>query len=85
MPDEKKIPSEAVPKTPLYLPLAFWSKIMLTLDRKIHSMADIYGFGSVSLQIVVRGGAVKDIVFSDEVRVREKTNIPPEENQDLTR
>ena len=62
-------------KVALYLPLSFWSKILITLDRKIHSMADMYGYGSVSMQVVIRKGAIKDIVFNDEVRVRDERPI----------
>lgn len=60
----------------MYMPLAWWSQIMLNIDRKIESMAGIYGYGSVSLEIVVRGGVVKDVVLKDEIRVRQDIADP---------
>lgn len=74
---------QKTPKVEMYLPLAFWSKIMMTLDRKVHSLADAHGFGSVSLQIMVRDGVVRDVVLNDEIRIREERQIPGTE-KDLT-
>lgn len=82
-PEKSTAKPNDLPKVELYLPLSFWSKIMITLDRKIHSLSDMYGFGSVSMQIIIRNGVVKDIVFSDEVRLREEREIPKTDNLPL--
>lgn len=60
-----------VPKVQLYMPLSWWSHIMVTLDRKIASLAGVYGFGSIRMDVVVREGKVKDVVFTDEARIRQ--------------
>lgn len=70
-----------LPRVELSMPLKFWSMIMVTLDHKIKNMVDLYGFGQIGMKIVIRNGIVKDLVFTDEVRVRQdnqktKSDIP---------
>lgn len=57
-------------KVELFLPIAFWSEMLLTLDKKVQTLARIYRFGKVSLTIVVHDGEVKEVVFNDDIRVR---------------
>ena len=64
------------PKVKLHMPLAWWSKIMISMDSKIGSLSEIYGFGSVSMEVVIRRGKVKDVVLSDEIRLRQEEDKP---------
>lgn len=54
----------------LYLPLMFWSEILVVLDKKIEQLTKDYGFGRVSMTIVSHNGKITDVLFNDEVRVR---------------
>lgn len=56
----------------LFLPIEWWSKILGTLDKKIASMSAGSGYGSVKMEVVIRDGKIKDTIFTDEIRWREK-------------
>ena len=58
-------------KLGLYMPDSFWTMLISALDKKVEAICKDYGWGDIGLQIVVRKGIVKDIVFSDEVRLRQ--------------
>ena len=73
-----------IPKVKLHMPLSWWSKVMITMDQKISSLSEIYGYGSVSMEIVIRKGIVKDVVFSDEFRLRQDED-EIKENLNLTK
>jgi hypothetical protein len=60
-----------------FLPMAFWSQIVQTMDAKSQSISDVYGFGKLTVTFVVFNGKVKDVVFNDEVRVRPEWDKPP--------
>jgi hypothetical protein len=66
-------------KVDLFLPLAWWSKVMLMLDRKISAMSEVYGFGSVSMEVTIHKGKVKDVVLLDKARVRQENLQPTKE------
>lgn len=53
--------------------LAWWSDIIRTLDSKVHGMSKVGAYGSISLEIVIQNGKTKDIVFSDKLKLRQKT------------
>lgn len=58
------------PKVDLYLPLAFWSEILVTLDKKTQTLSTNYGFGEVNLSLIVHRGKVIEVLFNDKIRVR---------------
>lgn len=57
-------------KTQLYLPLEFWSEILVVLDKKMEQLTKDYGFGQVGLTIISHNGKVTDVIFEDQIRVR---------------
>lgn len=63
----------------MFMPLSWWSQMMMGLDRKIETMSQVYGFGTISLDIEIRNGIVKDVVLRDEIRVRQDV---PEKSED---
>lgn len=65
-----------------YLPIAFWSQIIKTMDTKAHSISQVYGYGKITMEFVVFNGHVKDVIFNDEVRIRPDWKSP-ELNPDL--
>lgn len=62
--------------TNLYMPPSWWGEVIGNLDNKIRLIAENYGFGSITFEATVAKGKVKDVVFKDKVRVRQK----PKEN-----
>lgn len=69
--DSKKIPMPPLPdKVDLFLPLTFWSEILITLDKKLQALSQNYGYGSVKITIVVHDGEVKEVNFDDNIRIR---------------
>jgi len=80
-PGEKVVqdqPNEEVKAT--FLPMAFWSQIVQTLDVKTNSISEVYGYGKIKMELIVFNGKVKDVVFNDEVRVRPEWDKPPLSN-----
>jgi len=75
--DEKKPEPKAGEKATTFMPMAFWSQMVTTLDQKTESISKIYGYGKITMEFVVFNGKVKDIVFNDEVRIRPDWSKPP--------
>jgi hypothetical protein len=63
-----------------YLPMAFWSQIVDTLDNKSKSISEVYGFGKIDLSLIIYNGKVKDVIFNDEIRIRPDWDKPPLNN-----
>jgi len=74
---EEKTAPKTEEKTTTYLPMAFWTQIVNTLDQKAESISKIYGFGKIDMSLIVFNGKVKDIIFNDEVRIRPDWDKPP--------
>ena len=53
-----------------YLPVEFWSQIITTLDKKTRDISKVYGYGKISTTFTIYNGKIKDVVFNDEVRIR---------------
>jgi len=64
-------------KVKTFLPMAFWSQIVNTLDTKSESISKVYGFGKIDLSLIIFNGKVKDVIFNDEVRIRPDWDKPP--------
>jgi hypothetical protein len=61
---------ESNKKVNLHLPLSFWSEILMTIDRKVQTICENYGYGKVGMSVIIHKGKVIDVVFDDEIRVR---------------
>jgi hypothetical protein len=86
MAEEKQNPQETQdPNAPqaMHMPVSWWSQVISTLDRKIEGMSKITGFGEITLQLIMREGVIRDIVFKDEVTLRQKNN-PTSKGSTLT-
>ena len=71
MKDEQKIPLPPLPpKVELYMPLEFWSEILITLDKKTQAIAQTYGFGKVSLTLSITNGGITEVSFDDQIKIR---------------
>ena len=64
---EKKTP---MPESKYYLPISFLSSIAASLDSKVQVLSETYGFGKVSVTLVIHRGKVSETYFNDEVRIR---------------
>lgn len=84
--DLKSKPEEKVATNPpnvpesTFMPMAFWSQMVQTLDIKTKTISEVYGYGRITMELVVFNGKVKDVVFNDEVRVRPEWDKPPLSN-----
>jgi hypothetical protein len=59
----------------LFQPIEFWSDLIKILDGRVKQTAEVYGFGEVRLKLVIRGGMIRDVVFSEEVSVRQNEKV----------
>lgn len=65
--DEKK----NVPKVNLYGGIDYWSKILVTMDKKLETICKNYGYGEIGLTIVIHNGKIMYSLFTDEIKVKE--------------
>lgn len=65
----EKIPMPVV-KPKLFLPIGFWSEVLVHLDKKTETLSELYGYGKVEMTITIMHGKVQDVIFNDEVRIR---------------
>ena len=58
----------------LFQPIEFWSDTVKLLDGRIGEIAKTYGFGEVSVVIKIKHGKVLDVIFKEEIAVRQQEN-----------
>lgn len=61
---------EVLDKVKLYMSIGFWMEVLTTIDRKIEFTCEGYKYGSVDVKFIIQDGAVSQIVFNDEVRIK---------------
>ena len=59
-------------KENLFKSVEFWSDIIKILDGRVKEISTTYGFGEVNLRLVIRQSKIKDVIFAEEVMVRQK-------------
>jgi len=59
------------PKVKLYGGIAYWSKILVTMDKKLQMICENYGFGELGLTIVIHNGKIMYSLFSDKIKIKE--------------
>ena len=57
-------------KSTLFLPIEFWSSIISTVDAKVQTLSEAYGFGTITITFVVHRGKVSEIYFDDRIRLK---------------
>ena len=65
---EQKIPPPP-PVTP-YVPIEFWSDVLINLDKRVKIVAEDFGYGEVGLIIKIHKEKILEVKFTDEIRVR---------------
>jgi hypothetical protein len=55
---------------PLFVPIEFWSEIMLNLDKRVKVVTEDFGYGEVGLIIKIHKEKILEVKFTDEIRVR---------------
>ena len=60
-----------VPKVNLYGGIDYWSKILVTMDKKLEVICQNYGFGELGLTIVIHNGNIMYSIFSDKIKIKE--------------
>ena len=65
--DDKK----DVPKVKLYGGIDYWSKILVTMDKKLEAICENYGYGEIGLTIVIHNGKIMYSLFTDQIKVKE--------------
>jgi hypothetical protein len=60
-----------ISKVKLFGGINFWARILITMDRKLQTLCQEYGYGEIGLKIVVHRGKVVYSLFSDEIRIKE--------------
>lgn len=55
----------------MFQPIAFWSDVIKTLDNRIKIIAQAQRFGETGVNIIVKHGKVVDVIFKEEVRIRQ--------------
>ena len=67
--------NEKIPMPPtrsdLFLPIVFWSTLMLHLDKKIESIIKNYGFGEVRMNVKIHKNRIYEVSFNDEIKIRD--------------
>ena len=59
------------PKVNLYGGIDYWSKILVTMDKKLQVICENYGFGELGLTIVIHNGKIMYSLFSDKIKIKE--------------
>ncbi len=59
-----------LPPRKLFVPIEFWSEIMLNLDKRVEVVTNDFGFGEIGLIIKIHKEKVMEVEFSDKIRVR---------------
>lgn len=57
------------------MPIEWWSDVIRSIDSKIKLIAEAYGYGSITFEATIAKGQVRDLVFKDKVRVRQRVPV----------
>lgn len=60
-----------IDKVKLYGGIGYWSKVLITLDKKLETICQNYGYGEISFKMVIHNGKIAYSLFSDEIRIKE--------------
>ena len=58
----------------LFQPIEFWSEKIKLLDDRLNLIANTFGFGKIGLEIVLKHGKIIDVIFREEIAVRQPKN-----------
>lgn len=58
----------------LFQPIEFWSEKIKLLDDRLKLIANTFGFGKIGLEIVLKHGKIIDVIFREEIAVRQPKN-----------
>lgn len=66
--NDTKIP----PPPPIvpYVPIEFWSDVLINLDKRVKTVIEDFGYGEVGLVIKIHKEKILEVKFTDEIRVR---------------
>ena len=67
---EEKVPMPPT-QAQLFIPIVFWSTLMLHLDKKIESIIKNYGFGEVRVAVKIHKNRIYEVSFNDEIKIRD--------------
>ena len=67
---EKILPPSPLPKVELFMPLDFWSEILMTLDKETQEVCRIYGFGKVSVTLTINNSGISAVNFGRDVKIQ---------------
>lgn len=67
---DNRIQMPPIEKAELFVPIAFWSEVLVHLDSKIETICKHYGFGKVEMTIKIHKDKIMEVSFSDEIRIR---------------
>lgn len=62
------------PKVNLYGGINYWSKILVTMDKKLQVICENYGYGELGLTIIIHNGKIVYSLFKDEIKIKETEN-----------
>lgn len=58
-------------KVKLFGGIDYWSKVIITLDKKLEMISQNYGFGEIGLTIIIHNGKIMYSLFTDEIKIKE--------------
>lgn len=65
-------PKKEADKVKLYGGMEYWSKVIITMDKKLETISKNYGFGELGLTIVIHNGKIMYSLFTDKIKLKEE-------------
>lgn len=68
--DNKKIPMPPVPAREFFIPLSFWTDLIMTLDKRAEMIAEGSGYGVIAIDVKLQNGKVYEVGIEEKTRLR---------------
>lgn len=66
---DTRVPTPAL-KREFFIPLAFWTDLIVTLDKRAEMIANGSGYGIIAVDVKLQNGKVYEVGIEEKTRLR---------------
>lgn len=68
--DKKTVPMPPIKQREFFIPLAFWSDLIITLDKRAEMIAEGSGYGIIAIDVKMQNGKVYEVGIEEKTTLR---------------
>lgn len=67
---DKKVPMPPVKEREFFIPVAFWTDLIINLDKRAEMIANGSGYGIIAVDVKLQNGRVFEVGVEEKTRLR---------------